>query len=66
MKGRFIGECTRLMCDIIVKCDECNIPGDLILLDFEKAFDSVEWRPPLSILKRFERCSLFNTQLSEL
>jgi hypothetical protein len=31
------------MCDIIEKCDECNIPGDLILLDFEKAFDSVEW-----------------------
>jgi hypothetical protein len=22
MKGRFIGECTRLICDIIEKCDE--------------------------------------------
>ena len=43
MKGRFIGECTRLICDIIEKCDESNIPGVLILLDFEKAFDSVEW-----------------------
>jgi hypothetical protein len=43
MKGRFIGEFTRLICDIIEKCDENNIPGVLILLDFEKAFDSVEW-----------------------
>ena len=44
MKGRFIGECTRLICDIIEKCDESNISGVLILLDFEKAFDSVEWK----------------------
>jgi hypothetical protein len=36
MKGRFIGECTRLICDIIEKCDENNIPGVLILLDFGK------------------------------
>jgi hypothetical protein len=36
MKGRFIGECTRLINDIIEKCDENNIPGVLILLDFEK------------------------------
>jgi hypothetical protein len=44
MKGRFIGECTRLICDIIEKCDENNIPGVLILLDFgKKTFDSVEW-----------------------
>ena len=43
IKGRFIGECTRLICYIIEKCDENNIPGVLILLDFEKAFDSVEW-----------------------
>jgi hypothetical protein len=39
----FIGEFTRLICDIIEKCDESNISGVLILLDFEKAFDSVEW-----------------------
>ena len=44
MKGRFIGECTRLICDIIEKCDENNIPGVLILLDFEKSlrFSRVE------------------------
>jgi hypothetical protein len=40
MKERFIGECTRLICDIIEKFDESNIPGVLILLDFEKAMKS--------------------------
>ena len=40
MKGRYIGECMRLICDLI---DKCNEPEILILLDFEKAFDSIEW-----------------------
>ena len=31
MKGRFIGECSRLICDLIDKCDEAEIPGLLIL-----------------------------------
>ena len=43
IKGRYIGECTRLICDLIEKCEENEIPGLLILLDFEKAFDSLEW-----------------------
>jgi hypothetical protein len=36
MKGRFIDECTRLICDFFEKCDESNIAGVLILLDFAK------------------------------
>ena len=43
MKGRYIGECTRLICDLLERVDEENIPGLLVLLDFEKAFDSIEW-----------------------
>jgi len=45
MKGRYIGECTRLVCDLIDRCEDEEIPGLLIhvLLDFEKAFDSLEW-----------------------
>ena len=31
MKGRYIGECSRLICDLIDKCDEAEIPGLLIL-----------------------------------
>jgi hypothetical protein len=45
IKGRYIGECTRLVCDLIDRCEDEEIPGLLIhvLLDFEKAFDSLEW-----------------------
>ena len=43
MKVRYIGECTRLIFDLIERAEEENIPGILLLLDFEKAFDTVEW-----------------------
>ena len=43
VKNRYIGECSRLICDLIDKTEEENIPGILLLLDFEKAFDSLEW-----------------------
>jgi hypothetical protein len=43
LKGRYIGECTRLILDIIVRTEEEQIPGLLLLVDFEKAFDSLEW-----------------------
>ena len=43
IKGRYIGDCNRLVYDLIKKAKAKNIPGLLILLDFEKAFDSLEW-----------------------
>ena len=43
IKGRYIGECTRLIFDLIERTEEENIPGLLLLLDFEKAFDTLEW-----------------------
>ena len=43
IKGRFIGENIRLIYDLIERTEEENIPGLLMLLDFEKAFDSIEW-----------------------
>ena len=39
IKGRFIGENIRLISDII----EQNKEGMMLFLDFEKAFDSLEW-----------------------
>jgi hypothetical protein len=42
MKGRYIGECTRLILDIIERTEEEHIPGLLLLVDFEKVFDSLE------------------------
>jgi len=43
MKGRFIGENIRLIDCIIRYAAENNIPGLLLFIDFEKAFDSLEW-----------------------
>ena len=41
--GRFIGENTRLIYDILHFTEENDIPGILLLIDFEKAFDSISW-----------------------
>ena len=43
IKGRFIGENTRLTYDIIEACNRKKIEGIIILIDFEKAFDSISW-----------------------
>ena len=43
VKGRFIGENIRLIDSIIQYATEKNIPGLLLFIDFEKAFDSLEW-----------------------
>ena len=43
MKGRFIGENTRLIDGIIQYAAQHNTPGLLLFIDFEKAFDSLEW-----------------------
>ena len=42
MKGRFIGENIRLIDSIVRYAAENNIPGLLLFIDFEKAFDSLE------------------------
>ena len=43
MKGRYIGQNIRLINDIMEPTEIQNIPGILLLLDFQKAFDTVEW-----------------------
>ena len=43
IKGRFIGESIRQIIDIMEFTKNRQIPGIAIFLDFEKAFDSVEW-----------------------
>ena len=43
VKDRFMGETIRSIYDIMDYTVEENIPGLLIFIDFEKAFDSVEW-----------------------
>ena len=43
VKGRFIGESIRLILDIMEYTKYKDIPGVAVFVDFEKAFDSVEW-----------------------
>ena len=43
LKGRFIGENIRLIDSVVNYTATKNIPGLLLFLDFEKAFDTLEW-----------------------
>ena len=43
LRERYIGECVRIISDLMDKLEEKIIPGLLMLVDFEKAFDTVEW-----------------------
>ena len=53
VKDRFIGETIRSIYDIMDYTVEENIPGLPIFIDFEKAFDSVEWEFLFKCLKAF-------------
>ena len=53
MKGRFIGENIRLIDYVISFTKEKNIPGLLLFLDFEKAFDTIEWPFIIKTLQYF-------------
>ena len=44
LSGRYIGENTRLIYDILHITDESNIPGLLQITDFEKVFYSISWK----------------------
>ena len=43
ISGRFIGENTRMVYDTIDHCNTYNKQGLLLILDFSKAFDTIEW-----------------------
>ncbi len=53
IKGRYIGTNARLIQDYFEHCEKFDVPGILLFLDFEKAFDSVEWNFMISVLERF-------------
>ena len=43
VKEGYIGEMVRSIFDIMDLTDKENMPGLLIFIDFEKAFNSLEW-----------------------
>ena len=53
VEGRFIGEASRLISDILEVTKECDIPGYMVLMDVEKAFDSMDHDFLLEVLKAF-------------
>ena len=53
LKGRYIGENTRFIYDIMAYTETNNIPGLLVLIDFEKAFDSMSWSFIYKVLKYY-------------
>ena len=53
LTDRFIGENTRLVYNIMSYTEEMRIDGLLMLIDFEKAFDSISWRFLNKVLKFF-------------
>ena len=53
MKGRYIGQNIRLINDIMEQTELQGIPGILLLLDFRKALDTIEWGFIQQTLKLF-------------
>ena len=53
LKGRYIGEGVRFVEDLIDLYDNSNQSGIILQLDFEKAFDSVEWDFLFATLEKF-------------
>ena len=53
IKGRRIEEGTRLVYDIMDYAEKSNNPGLLMLIDFQKAFDSVSWEFLYEVLDIF-------------
>ena len=53
VQGRYIGENIRLIEDIFFYTEYNNSPGALLCVDFEKAFDSLNWDFVVETLKIF-------------
>ena len=53
IKERFIGNNVRLLSDIIHYCNLAKQNGILLSVDFEKAFDTVEWNFMYECLRKF-------------
>ena len=71
IKGRFISDSTRLVYDLLHATETKNIAALLMLIDFEKAFDSLSWKFLYNVLEFFgysinfiKWIKLFNTDIT--
>ena len=53
ISGRFIGENIRTIYDILFEAKNQDLPGLILSIDFEKAFDTVSWSFIEKVLKYF-------------
>lgn len=53
IKGRYIGTNIRQVLDLIDYAEQYQVGGILLFLDFEKAFDSLEWPFMIACLQKF-------------
>ena len=53
VKGRYIGENIRLIADVMEQTRKLNLFGILLSLDFQKAFDTLEWSCIHDVLKLY-------------
>ena len=51
--GRYLGENKRIVYNIMHYKEQNNMPGLLLLVDFEKAFDSITWSFLYKVLEFF-------------
>ena len=70
IKGRYISDSTRLIYDALEIAETHKIPGLLMCIDFEKAFDSLSWKFLYKVLSYFgysqnfiKWVKLFNTDI---
>ena len=68
--GRNISDCTRLIYDLLYLAQDKDYTGLLMLIDFEKAFDSISWKFLYKTLQMFgfseafiRWVKLFNTNI---
>lgn len=53
IKSRFIGNNVRLVADLIDYSETFSVPGIMLSLDFEKAFDTINWEFMFKCLEKF-------------
>ena len=59
IKGRYIGQNIGIISDIQYWATKSKLPGYIVLVDFEKAFDSIEWTFLFKCLKTYNFGSNF-------